>query len=64
MENKLNRRLKKGGSIVVGIYVFYAALLLLFARDHFPLMPYGIVFGAGLVEQVRIPDRTACVPRL
>lgn len=49
MENKLNRRLKKGGSIVVGIYVFYAALLLLFARDHFPLMPYGIVFGAGLV---------------
>lgn len=48
MENKLNRRLKKGSSIVVGIYVFYAALLLLFARDRFPLMPYGIVFAVGL----------------
>ena len=46
---KFPDRLKKVLLWTAGLFTFYAALLLLIGRERFPLMPYGIVFAAGLI---------------
>lgn len=47
--NKLRPRLKKVILTVIGVYTFFAVWLLLTQQAQFPLMPYGILLGAGLV---------------
>ena len=49
---KFPGRLKKVLIWTVGIYAFYAALILLIGPEQFPLMPYGIVLGAGLAALI------------
>ena len=50
--NKLRPRLKKIIGAVLGIYTFYAVWLLATQSAQFPLMPYGILFAAGLAALV------------